>query len=179
LQKPQPVFAIDYCHLNVQYDSNKTLGHRRALLNNYLIARYVDSGAKFMPFLIRILSRENRGRARVAVAAAFLFFVLYSAPHRVHHFFEQGPVAAAQDNNQAWHRDPSAANGHDHERESPQPKPTDCAAQLAAQNTHFAAPSPIAFPFREIIRAQSEIGVVTWAATFNPSPFSQRAPPPV
>jgi hypothetical protein len=148
-------------------------------LNNYLFVRYVDSGTKFMRSLNRILFRENRGKVRVAVAAAFLFFVLYSAPHRVHHFFEQRPVAAAQDNNQAWHSDPSAANGHDHEREPPQPKPTDCTAQLAAQNTHFAAPSPIAFPFAEIIRAQSEIGAVTRAATFNPSPFAQRAPPPV
>lgn len=132
-----------------------------------------------MTSLIRTLSLESRGRARAAVAAAFLFFVLYSAPHRVHHFFEQAPFAPAERDLHALTSDPAGTRGHDHERESPQSEPTDCAAQLAAQNTHFAAPAPIAFPFTEIIRAQSEIGAVAWAASFNPSPFSQRAPPPV
>jgi hypothetical protein len=146
-------------------------------LNNYLIVRYVNSGAKFMPSLIRIFARENRGQACVAVAAAFLFFVLYSAPHRVHHFFEQRPVAAAQDNNQAWHGDPSAANGHDHEREPPQPKPTDCAAQLAAQNTHLAALPLIEFPFAKFTSTAVEPHAVARASSFNPSPYSQRAPP--
>jgi hypothetical protein len=146
-------------------------------LNNYRLVRYVDSGAQFMPSLIRILSHKNRGQVRVAVAAAFLFFVLYSAPHRVHHFFEQGPVAAAQDSNQAWHNDPSGANGHDHERESPQPKPTDCAAQLAAQNAHFAALPLIEFPFATFNSAAVEPHAVAWASSFNPSPYSQRAPP--
>jgi hypothetical protein len=130
-----------------------------------------------MPSLIRILSRENRGQARVAVAAAFLFFVLYSAPHRVHHFFEQGTVAATQNDNQAWHDHTPAANGHDHKREPPQPRPTDCAAQLAAQNTHFAALPLIEFPFATFNSTAVEPHAVARATSFNPSPYSQRAPP--
>jgi hypothetical protein len=50
-------------------------------------------------------------------AASFLFFLLYSAPHRVHHFFERtAPHSHDQshnDHHQPNHHDNSAPNGSD------------------------------------------------------------------
>jgi hypothetical protein len=43
-------------------------------------------------------------------AASFLFFLLYSAPHRVHHFFEQFPQAAHHHDSD--HEHPNNGGGH-------------------------------------------------------------------
>jgi hypothetical protein len=43
--------------------------------------------------------------ARALSAAAFLFFLLYSTPHRVHHFFEQTQAASHQDGHDHGDRD--------------------------------------------------------------------------
>jgi hypothetical protein len=126
---------------------------------------------------IRILSLDSRGQARAAVAAAFLFFVLYTAPHRVHHFFEQGSIAPIEDDDYARASDRTGTRRHDHERKSPQPQRSDCAAQMAGQCTHFASPPLIEFPFSTFACAHTELLEAASAASFNPSPFSQRAPP--
>jgi hypothetical protein len=127
-----------------------------------------------MPSLIYKLSFDRYGGACCALAALLLFFVLYSAPHRVHHAFEQGPlapVAHAQD------AATSERRGHEHDHEPTPSQPTDCAAQLAAQNTHFASPPLIEISLSTIGRMRSDRPPSLCAASFNPSPFSQRAPP--
>jgi hypothetical protein len=130
-----------------------------------------------MPPLIRKLSFDSRSQGRCALAAAFLFFVLYTAPHRVHHFFEQGPIAPADHDDHARSGNSGGTQRHDHDGQSPQPQRPDCAVQLVAQSTHFASPPLIEFPFSTFACARTELLEVAWAAPFDPSPFSQRAPP--
>jgi hypothetical protein len=130
-----------------------------------------------MPSLIPFLSLDSRGKIRCAVAAAFLFFVLYTAPHRVHHVFEQAPFAPADLDDHAQASSTAGSHEHDHEGKSPLPQRSDCAAQMAAQSTHFASPPLIELPFSTFACARTELVVVARAASFNPSPFSQRAPP--
>jgi len=128
-----------------------------------------------MTSLIRRFSLDSRGQIRCAVAAAFLFFVLYTAPHRVHHFFEQGRFAPAPHDHHAATAEAGGSHKHDHD--APQSQPADCAAQLAAQNTHFASPPLIELPFSTSARACADLLTVARSESFNPSPFSQRAPP--
>jgi hypothetical protein len=110
------------------------------------------------------------------LAAAFLFFLVGSAPHRVHHFFEQGTLApqsaVVTHSHDAGEDDP----GHPHAPQAPGNAP-DCAVQSLAQNAHAAAPSLGALPLEEFACARIEHLAVARAASFNPSPFSQRAPP--
>jgi hypothetical protein len=56
-------------------------------------------------------------------AASFLFFLLYSAPHRVHHFFDQ--VQPASHANSSHHHD-------ENDRRDSAPNAADCVFQAAA-----------------------------------------------
>ena len=123
--------------------------------------------------LNRKISLERGSRARLAIAAAFLFFVFYSTPHRVHHFFEQAPAEVAHDHS----GESGAANEQNHDRHPPNPQRTDCAAQMAAQNTHLASVAVSDLAFRQAGCGAIEPVETAWADAFNPSPFSQRAPP--
>jgi hypothetical protein len=109
------------------------------------------------------------------VAASFLFFLVVSAPHRVHHFFEQGGFAPRSG---AAHSHDAGEESHDHQR-APQGTGggVDCTVQSLAQNAHAAAAPLIALPFEQFARAHVDQPAFTRAASFNPSPFSQRAPP--
>src|SRR5262245_21625693 len=68
------------------------------------------------------LPRLTRG-ASALCAAAFLLFLIYSAPHRVHHVFEQIEAASHED-------------AHDHhggsKRQNSSPNHSDCAFQASA-----------------------------------------------
>jgi hypothetical protein len=123
--------------------------------------------------------RKRKSCAATLYAAALVFFLLYTAPHRVHHFFEQRPMAPDEQHDHARSSDPGAAHEHDHEGKSPYPRRSDCVAQMAAQSAHFASPPLIEFPFSTFACARAELLEAGWAASFNPSPFSQRAPPRV
>jgi hypothetical protein len=110
------------------------------------------------------------------LATSFLFFLVVSAPHRVHHFFEQGALAPQGD--VGAHSNDQGETDHDHQRAPQAPGgDIDCAVQSLAQNAHAAAPPLIALPFEEFTCARTERPAVARAASFNPSPFSQRAPP--
>jgi hypothetical protein len=103
-----------------------------------------------------------------------LFFILYSAPHRVHHAFEEGPLAPVP-RSQSAPASNHPGDEHDHEPKSSQQ--SDCAARLAAQNTHFASAPLTLVPLSAIACMRSDPGPTQRATPFNPSPFSQRAPP--
>ena len=103
-----------------------------------------------MQAFMRIASLARRGKTRLALAAAFLFFVLYSAPHRVHHLFENLPSLQARDHETA----PVAAasegheHGHDHHSGSESSDPSrssksNCLAQSVAQNSHLSFHQPL------------------------------------
>jgi hypothetical protein len=108
------------------------------------------------------------------VAASFFFFLVVSAPHRVHHFFEQGPFAPRSG---AAHSHDAGDEGHDHQRAPQGTGEVDCTVQSLAQNAHAAAAPLIALPFERSVHARIDHPAFKRAASFNPSPFSQRAPP--
>ena len=153
-------------------------------IENPRLDRCFDKGVVFRQtafFMDRTGQRNwnRRSHAATVYAAAFVFFLLYTAPHRVHHFFEQAPLAPDEHHGHARSSDPGTTHEHDHEGNSPHPRRSDCAAQMAAQSTHFASPPLIEFPFSTFACARAELVEAGWAASFNPSPFSQRAPPRV
>jgi hypothetical protein len=126
-----------------------------------------------------IVPAGSRGKACVLVAAAFLFFVLYSAPHRVHHLLEQAPFAPAQTNAATDGGHSASDNHHGHNRipKTPGTNPADCAVQSLAQNAHASTPALIGLPAQTAACSRRNETAVAWTASFNPSPFAQRAPP--
>jgi hypothetical protein len=117
------------------------------------------------------------GALRLLVAAAFLFLLLYSAPHRVHHFFENASSAKA--------RNPSpldvSAHNHDHDHHGAPQQPltnsAGCAVLSLAQNAHAFMPALLTLPVHAVAWDRAAELTVFSTACFNPSPFSQRAPP--
>jgi hypothetical protein len=123
-------------------------------------------------------------RAGCAVGIAFLFvlFLAASAPHGVHHFFEKlsFPVGATHSHaHEGHHHHESGNKGHSdgQERESPEPQQADCVIQSVAHQSHISSVQLIEIPFLEVSSAPDADHRVFISALFNPSPFSQRAPP--
>ena len=128
----------------------------------------------------------NPSRSLTLAVVSFFFLLLASsAPHRVHHLFENLPSAQARDHETA----PVAAasesheHGHDHhggpassDRGQSSTK-SDCVAQTVAQNSHlsFYQPLEIAYHGPEI-KAQTD-SPVSAPYQVSRSPSSQRAPP--
>lgn len=67
-------------------------------------------------------------------AGSFLFFLLYSAPHQVHHVFEQLPQAQHHD------ADHDHTTGNQHNRSSTD---SNCVFQISASRCHLGFASPI------------------------------------
>jgi hypothetical protein len=114
----------------------------------------------------------------LSIVAAFGFFLAASAPHRVHHFFEQFPaaehsVAAEQTHD---HTDTTEHSHSDHHKR-PTSKPADCFVLSVAQNAHASLVQTFAFVAVEHAVTHQVDPAITEASSFNPSPFSQRAPP--
>jgi hypothetical protein len=114
----------------------------------------------------------------LCIAAAFGFFLASSAPHRVHHFFERLPAAkhsaaAKQGHN---HADGAEHGDTDHHKR-PTSRPTDCFVLSVAQNTHASLVQAFDFVPVECPVTQQNDQVILLTSSFNPAPFSQRAPP--
>jgi hypothetical protein len=92
--------------------------------------------------------RANRP-AYLAVAALFVSFLAYSAPHQVHHLFE-----------------------HPHS-----PRPAPCQALTVAKSCHLQVATPIVLSFEENIVQWSAPAVVDSLRRSAASPVSARAPP--
>ena len=111
----------------------------------------------------------SRGSA-LALASFFLFFLSFSQPHRVHHFFE------GHDYSHDKTRDNSAS--HDHGGRVPaKPVRNDCVVQSIAQNCQAGQVELIELPFveshLELFHPQASPWVESLASFF----FLQRAPP--
>lgn len=110
-------------------------------------------------------------------AVLLLFFLLLSAPHRVHHFFDR--FAAPQSTEIA------TASVHDHgdsrQDHSPSPAPAsqqnDCVILAATQIAHALAASSFDLTIFSVVGEQAQMDSIHSAFSFNPSPCSQRAPP--
>jgi hypothetical protein len=85
----------------------------------------------------------------LALAALFLSFLVYSAPHQVHHLFE-----------------------HPHSA-----RPAPCQALAVAKTCHLQVAAPIALSFEENIVQWSAPAAVDSLRPSTASPFSARAPP--
>ena len=133
----------------------------------------------------RIASLERRGKTRLALAAAFLFFVLYSAPHRVHHLFEEigvSPKSSDEAARSTPHSHPGQKSepdnaSHEHDQSSRDSAKADCVPQAVAQNFHVAPAQSIKVDYLELESKAQPAVTLSWHYHFSPSPFSQRAPP--
>jgi hypothetical protein len=113
------------------------------------------------------------------MAAAFGFFLAASAPHRLHHFFEQVPGAGHQhaeaDHNHA-HADGEQHSHHDPHEPGRKQQP-DCVVLSVAKNAHASLVQSFVMPAATFTMARRSDPLLLVAHRFNPSPFSQRAPP--
>jgi hypothetical protein len=121
--------------------------------------------------------RRFRSGCTLGIISLFVIFLAASAPHRVHHFFENLPLHnhSHSHNDHAGDNDHSRSPGNDHE--SPQPQQSNCAVQSVAQNSHVSAVQLIEIPFSEIALAHKPNLRIIASSFFDASPFSQRAPP--
>ena len=114
----------------------------------------------------------------LSIVAVFGFFLAASAPHRVHHFFEQLPTAkhsvAASETHD--HADGAEHGDSDHHKR-PTSQPTDCFVLSVAQNVHASLVQTFTFVAVERAVAHQFDQAMAETSAFNPSPFSQRAPP--
>jgi hypothetical protein len=145
---------------------------------------------------------NGRSVFSLGVISLFLLFLASSAPHQVHHLFENLPhkskanatsqsaaaKAPAQANHhhssneyssphEHSHAEVSHATTDGHERQEDKSAQSDCLAQTVAQNSHALlvelSTTVLLTAGLDCFLAHSESSF----AGFNPSPFSQRAPP--
>lgn len=114
----------------------------------------------------------------LSIAAVFGLFLVSSAPHRVHHFFERLPTADhytfathAHDNAEGTER----SDSNQHKR--PTSQPTDCLVLSVAQNAHASLVQAFSFAPIECAVTHQQDQEISIAISFNPAPFAQRAPP--
>ena len=126
---------------------------------------------------MRTVFRNCRSICAVGIISLFVLFLTASAPHRVHHIFEQPPPVAQKHFHGHDHEanDKDHSRGHDHD--SPKPQHSDCALQSVAQNTHISYAQLIEVPFLEIAHVRNPDRRIVASSFFDASPFSQRAPP--
>jgi hypothetical protein len=121
------------------------------------------------------LSLTRRGLC-FSAAFSFLFFLVFSAPHRVHHFFEQtsAPQAAVhlKVHNHSEHTNHSGQN-----RSLPTSKPGDCAVLSAAQTAHASLVAPFSLPNLERTANFRDYHFATAIPSRHFSLASPRAPP--
>jgi hypothetical protein len=124
-------------------------------------------------------SSAVRRHLRLGAALSFLLFLIASAPHRVHHFFEQFPSSAES----ASTRTHEHADGTDHSHENHENRPgrqsqqNDCVVLSVAQHAHASLVQIFSFTVTERIIARDREQSVLAIAAFNSAPCSQRAPP--
>jgi hypothetical protein len=128
---------------------------------------------------------QNRGLALVTVWF-FLLLLVSSAPHRVHHFFEDLRISSKFSDDAATPFEARAHvygnsehdnTSHEHDHSSGGSAKADCIAQAVAQNFHLAPAQAI--EVSSLKRESKTQPAETLAPHYHfcPSPFCQRAPP--
>ena len=113
-----------------------------------------------------------------ASALALLFFLIASAPHRVHHFFERQALPEDLHDAQAASHDHDGEQRHDHEQKpAPASQASDCVVLSVAQHSHAAAVQQFEIALISYLSHQRQEPQLVAASVFNFSPCSQRAPP--
>jgi len=107
--------------------------------------------------------------ADLLYSGAFLFFLLYSAPHRVHHFFDSYQQASHS-------RD--ADDHRSHDRSNPVANNSNCVFQAAANSCQLLLAAPVQFFSPSVILANLAVSADSAIRQrFLFSPFQVRAPP--
>ena len=106
-------------------------------------------------------------------ALSFLSFLVFSAPHRVHHFFEQ--TSAPQRIAHAESHDHSERNDHNN-RSLPGSKPNDCVVLSVAQAAHASLDAAFSLPNLESTADFRDYHRATAIASRHSSPASPRDP---
>ncbi len=107
--------------------------------------------------------------ASLATSALFVFFLIYSTPHQVHHFFDQHK---APDSGSTVDRDPQG------ERHKPNSQDTTCVFQIVAKSCHLSATSFIdIFSVPVSTKNLSSLSNAHIPSYLLSDPFQIRAPP--
>jgi hypothetical protein len=103
-------------------------------------------------------------------ASVFLFFLVYSAPHRVHHFFDQFPQT---------HDHGDHDHSQDNDRDNRSDGDSKCVFQTSASRCQLSLAASIVPASSPIVLAEvSILSIARAASSFFPKKFQIRAPPP-
>jgi hypothetical protein len=106
--------------------------------------------------------------AYLATSAFFLFFLIYSTPHRVHHFFDEHKAQ----------RGSTAEQYPEGPNHTPKSTDTSCVFHLASKSCHISLTSAIHIASVPIlIENLSSIFHTRIVSSFLPKAFQIRAPP--
>jgi hypothetical protein len=147
---------------------------------------------------VKTILKHVRATCSLGVISCFVLFLITSAPHRVHHLFENvtkthghdrhahpsiqsGTTSAVdRDTNDDDHSASPARAGTTHNDKNHDGTPqTVCLLQSAAQHSHFSASPLLEIAFLNVEFGEQSTPVSLPLSPFNLSPFSQRAPPQV
>jgi hypothetical protein len=107
--------------------------------------------------------------AYILYSGVFLFFLLYSAPHRVHHFF---------DSYQQAHHGADADDHRSHDPRTPIANDSNCVFQAAANGCQLLLTALVQYFSPSVILANLTVSVDSAIRQrFLFSPFQVRAPP--
>ena len=129
-------------------------------------------------------------RSALALGTGWFFVLVLasSAPHRVHHVFEDLSFSHKSSDDAATrseahaHLDENSEHdnaGHEHDRSSGGSAKADCIAQAVAQNFHLAPAQATEVSYLELQSQTQPAVTLAPHYQFSLSPFSQRAPPQV
>jgi hypothetical protein len=115
-----------------------------------------------------MLAQSKIERGVVLSVAAFGFFLVASAPHRVHHFFE----------NQRHSHDQARANNAEHDHDHDRPSlPTPCVILAVSQNCQLGQAETVELSFLFSVIEATDSPSIPWRDPFTFTVFFQRAPP--
>jgi len=108
----------------------------------------------------------------LSIVAVFGLFLASSAPHRVHHFFEQFPAAEHSETAKQAHEHADDAEHRDSDHHKrPISQPADCFVLSVAQNAHASLVQAFSFVAVEHAVALQGDQAIAETTSFNPSPF--------
>jgi hypothetical protein len=106
--------------------------------------------------------------AYLATSTLFLFFLIYSTPHRVHHLFDEHKAQSGSTAEQS-------PEGPNHTPKSPD---TSCAFHLASKSCHISLTSTVHIASVPLfIKDLASILNTRIVSSFLPNAFQIRAPP--
>jgi hypothetical protein len=120
-----------------------------------------------------------------------VLFLAASAPHRVHHLFDHlqkapndgdhahGAHSLVGHHLHAHSADPSQAGDTHDDHNHDGAAQTICLLQSAAQHSHLSTAQPVSVIFLKVEFKERLERFSLLLLPFNPSPFSQRAPPTI